>query len=115
MEKELLRIETVFSRYSELKKENASYVVIEAEKNNSEIRFLAYGCNDEQEAKKHASEIASNNTQPLDKEDAIGYAENPFFSVPQLLLKKEKLVIAYMTITEYPAYTLSLNIIMQDL
>lgn len=65
--------------------------------------------------KKHASEIASNNTQPLDKEDAIGYVNNPFFSVPQLLLKKEKLVIAYMTITEYPAYTLSLNIIMQDL
>jgi len=114
MEKELLRIETVFSRYSELKKENASYVVIEAEKNNSEIQFLAYGCNDEQEAKIQASKIASNYTQPLDKDDAIGYAENPFFSVPQILLKKEKRIIAYMKITEYPAYTLSLYIIMQD-
>lgn len=114
MEKELLRIETVFSRYSELKKENASYVVIEAEKNNSEILLSSYGCKNAQEANKFASKLASEYRQPLDSEDSFGYAKHPFFSVPQLLLKKEKKIIAYMKITEYLAYTLSLNIIMKE-
>ena len=114
MEKETVRIENMFNWYTKLKQQNFSYVVIEAEKNNSEILLSSYGCKNAQEANKFASKLASEYRQPLDSEDSFGYATHPFFSVPQLLLKKEKKIIAYMKITEYLAYTLSLNIIMKE-
>ncbi|MBP5601618.1 MAG: hypothetical protein J6X78_02725 [Treponema sp.] len=114
MEKETLGIENVFKKYTELKKQNASYVVIKAEKNQLGIIFSTNAFNSEQEARESASQIASNYTRPLNKEDFVGYVKHPFFPVPQLLLKAEKTVIAYMKITEFPVYTLSLDIIMND-